>query len=212
MDKNGLNPLAPWLHHCSSAVFFLRAVPSQGSQRPFTTSSWDPHCVALRPCPPPLTVLSLSVALLCCLMPWPLFFLLPPEWEQFYLWPITYAPSFSWSHLQGWPPLSYWCVTSLGFPGGASGEESACQCRWHKRCRFDLLSREDPLEEGMATHSSILAWRIPFTEEPGRLQSIELHRIGHNWRDLACTTLLILHVCSHISICTCFCFFKLRTK
>ena len=39
---------------------------------------------------------------------------------------------------------------------------------------------EDPLEEGMATHSSILAWRIPRTEEPGRLQSIGLQRVGHD--------------------------------
>ena len=38
----------------------------------------------------------------------------------------------------------------------------------------------DPLEEGMATHSSILARRIPWTEEPGGLQSIALHRVGHN--------------------------------
>ena len=36
------------------------------------------------------------------------------------------------------------------------------------------LGREDPLEEGTATHSSVLAWRIPWTEEPGRLQSMEL--------------------------------------
>ena len=41
-----------------------------------------------------------------------------------------------------------------------------------KQVRF--LGREDPLEEGMATHSSILAWRIPWTEEPGRLQSMGL--------------------------------------
>ena len=39
---------------------------------------------------------------------------------------------------------------------------------------------EDPLQEGKATHSSILAWRIPRTEEPGGLQSLELHRDGHN--------------------------------
>ena len=39
------------------------------------------------------------------------------------------------------------------------------------------LGGEDPLEEGMATHSSILAWRIPWTEEPGRLQSIGSHRV-----------------------------------
>ena len=47
------------------------------------------------------------------------------------------------------------------------------------------LSREDPLEEGMAMHSSILAWRIPWTEEPGRLQSIGSQRVGHDWNDLA---------------------------
>ena len=40
------------------------------------------------------------------------------------------------------------------------------------------LSQEDPLEEGMATYSSILVWRIPWTEEPGRLQSIMSQRVG----------------------------------
>ena len=38
-----------------------------------------------------------------------------------------------------------------------------------------------PLEKGMATHSSILVWRIPWTEEPGRLQSMGLQRVGHDW-------------------------------
>ena len=42
------------------------------------------------------------------------------------------------------------------------------------------LGQEDPLEEGMAAHSSILAWRIPWTEEPGRLQSIALQRVRHS--------------------------------
>ena len=41
------------------------------------------------------------------------------------------------------------------------------------------LGQEDPLKEGMATHSSILTWRIPWTEESGRLQSIGLQRVGH---------------------------------
>ena len=45
---------------------------------------------------------------------------------------------------------------------------------------------EDPLEESMVNHSNILAWRIPRAEEPGRLQSIGLQRVGHNWSDLAC--------------------------
>ena len=42
------------------------------------------------------------------------------------------------------------------------------------------LGWEDPLEEGMATHSSILAWRIPWAEEPEGLQSMELKRVGHD--------------------------------
>ena len=42
------------------------------------------------------------------------------------------------------------------------------------------LGREDPLEEEMAAHSSILAWRIPWTEEPGGLQSMESQRVRHN--------------------------------
>ena len=41
-------------------------------------------------------------------------------------------------------------------------------------------SWEDPLEKGTATHSSILAWRIPWTKEPGRLQSMGLQRVGHD--------------------------------
>ena len=42
------------------------------------------------------------------------------------------------------------------------------------------LGQEDPLEKGMVTHSSILAWRISWTEEPGKLQSIVLQRVRHN--------------------------------
>ena len=63
------------------------------------------------------------------------------------------------------------------FPGGVNGKEPACQCRWHRR----LLGWEDPLEEGMATHSSILVWRSPWTEEPSGLQSIGSQRVGHDW-------------------------------
>ena len=43
------------------------------------------------------------------------------------------------------------------------------------------LDREDPLEKGMATHSSVPAWRIPWTEEPGGLQSMGLQRVRHDW-------------------------------
>ena len=51
-------------------------------------------------------------------------------------------------------------------------------------------SQEDPLEESMATHSSILAWRIPWREEPCRLQSIGLQRVKQDWSDWARTHIL----------------------
>ena len=47
------------------------------------------------------------------------------------------------------------------------------------------LGWEDPLEEAMATLSSILVWRIPWTKEPGELQSIELQSVGYDWSNLA---------------------------
>ena len=65
----------------------------------------------------------------------------------------------------------------MGFPSVASGKEPACQCRSCKRCGFN---QEDPLEEGMATCSSILAWEIPWTEGPERLQSIASQVVRHD--------------------------------
>ena len=53
------------------------------------------------------------------------------------------------------------------------------------------LSQEDPLETEMATHSSIPAWRISWTEEPGRLQSMRLQTVGHDW---ATNTFTLPHI------------------
>ena len=86
--------------------------------------------------------------------------------------------------------LMFWIVTARislvtickhirDFPGGASGKEPTCQCRRPKRHWFDPWDQEDPLGEDMATHSRILPWRIPWTDEPGWLQSIGLQRVGH---------------------------------
>ena len=50
-----------------------------------------------------------------------------------------------------------------------------------QQIRVQTLRWEGPLEEEMATCSSILAWKIPWTEEPSRLQSMELQRVGHDW-------------------------------
>jgi len=58
----------------------------------------------------------------------------------------------------------HWCKSLLGFPGGSVVKNPPAKLEmW-----ILSLSREDPLEKGVATHSSILAWRIPWTEEPGR--------------------------------------------
>ena len=64
-----------------------------------------------------------------------------------------------------------------GFPGGSVSKESACSGGDWVRS----LGQEDPLEEGMATHSSTLAWRIPWIEEPGGLQSMGWHKVGYDW-------------------------------
>ena len=66
------------------------------------------------------------------------------------------------------------------------------------------LGGEDPLEEEMATHSSILAWRIPWTEEPGGIQSMESQRVRHDRSDLARThTNLASPISDLIGICFC---------
>ena len=63
----------------------------------------------------------------------------------------------------------------MGFPGGSDGKESALQETW-----VLSLGREDTLEKGMATFSSSLAWRIPWTEVPGELYSMGSQRIRHD--------------------------------
>ena len=76
----------------------------------------------------------------------------------------------------GWVFLWFgWVIV----PDGSSGKESAMQEM--QEMWVWSLGREDPLEEGMATHSNILAWRIPQTKEAGSLLSLEVQRIGHDW-------------------------------
>ena len=69
------------------------------------------------------------------------------------------------------------CSHRLGFPGGSDGKILPAM---QETC-IRSLGWEDPLQEGMATHSSILAWRILWTEEPGELQSRGLQRVGLGW-------------------------------
>ena len=61
-----------------------------------------------------------------------------------------------------------------GFPGGSDGKE----CLAMRETWVQSLGREDPLEEGMATHSNILAWETLWTEEPSGMESIGSQRVG----------------------------------
>ena len=61
----------------------------------------------------------------------------------------------------------------MGFPGGSAVENPPAM----QETQVQFLGQEDPLEKEMATHSRILAWRSPWTEEPGRLQSMGLQEL-----------------------------------
>ena len=73
-----------------------------------------------------------------------------------------------------WSSRGLW--KGLLFPGGSVVKDTAAM----QKTQVQSLGLEDPMENGMATHSSILAWRIPRTEEPGGLQSVGLQRIRHD--------------------------------
>ena len=67
----------------------------------------------------------------------------------------------------------------MSFPGGSMGKNPPA-VQETEETRVPSLGQEDPLEEGRAAHSSILAWRIPWAEKPGGLQFMGLQRVGHN--------------------------------
>ena len=107
----------------------------------------------------------------------------------FGVWMSSYSSAICWKTSHS--PLS--CPSLLygkafiyrfeGFPGGSVIKNPPATAG----DMVQSLGQEDPLEEGMVTHFSILAWRIPWTEDPGQLQSIGLQGVGHDWSDLAYT-------------------------
>ena len=83
--------------------------------------------------------------------------------------------------------------TTFDFPGGSNGKESA-----YNVGNLGLISGSGkPLEKGMATHSSILAWRIPWTEEPGGLQSMGLQRVEHTTQRISLSLLTFSYLIPH---------------
>ena len=105
-----------------------------------------------------------------------------------FLAPLESQAKTSWKVPGPWPaghPLTpitcisvFWSfLSNLGFPDGSLVKNPPAM----QDTRVWSLDQEDPLEKGMATHSSILVWRIPWREEPSGLQSMGLQRVRHNW-------------------------------
>ena len=77
------------------------------------------------------------------------------------------------------PCASVWSAFNIS--GASPVAQTVKRLPAMRETHVQSLGREDPLEKEMATHSSILAWRTPWIEEAGRLQSTEPQRVGHNW-------------------------------
>ena len=118
-------------------------------------------------------------------------------------WTIVYEtpPSMEFSKQENWSGLPFPSPGDLPNPGiepvspvlqadafitWATREVVGKETHLPKETQVGSLGWGDPLKKGTATHASILAWRIPWTEEPSRLQSIGLRRAGHDWSNLAC--------------------------
>ena len=98
---------------------------------------------------------------------------------------------YQFSQVQSKIRRRQWHPTPVLLPGKSHGQGSMVGCSpwvtksltWLSDCTFTFHFHA--LEKAMATHSSVLAWRVPGTGEPGGLPSMGLHRVGHDWSDLA---------------------------
>ena len=99
------------------------------------------------------------------------------KWQKYWSFSFSISPS----RRRQWQP------TPVLLPGKSHGWRSLVGCSpWgHKESDTTEQLHFHALEKAMATHSSVLAWRMPGTGEPGGLPSMGSHRVGHNWSDLA---------------------------
>ena len=97
------------------------------------------------------------------------------EWIYVYVYPI---------HLTAHLKLTQHCKSTISnkklFKKRRKKRKNPPAMQELQETRVPSLGQEDPLEEGMTTHSSILAWRIPWTEDPGGLQATGSQRVGHD--------------------------------
>ena len=106
-------------------------------------------------------------------------------------------------------PLQYSCLENPmdGGPWGAA-DHGVAKSRT-RLSDFPFTFHFHALEKEMATHSSVLAWRVPGTGEPGGLPSMGSHRVGHDWSDLAAAaaaallTTALIEICDFYHVCVC---------
>ena len=118
-----------------------------------------------------------------------------------------------WSTVHGfaksWTQLKFYTHTPVLLPGKSHGWRSLVGCspwgrwEWAWLSGFTFTFHFHALGKEMATHSSVLAWRIPGTGEPGGLPSMESHRVGHDWSDLAAAAAAYVYVCVCVCVCVC---------
>ena len=100
------------------------------------------------------------------------------------LWAIIYPNTPNKGEGNG-TPLQYCCLENPMHGGAWWAAIHGVAKSQTRLSDFTFTFHFHALEKEMPTHSSVLAWRIPWTEKPGRLQSMGSHRVGHNWSDLA---------------------------
>ena len=104
----------------------------------------------------------------------------------FALWQImTILRVYFIQGLVSYPWRRQWQPTPVLLPGKSHGRRSLVGCSPWLLSDFTFTFHFPALEKAMATHSSVLAWRIPGTGDPGGLPSMGSHRVGHDWSDLA---------------------------
>ena len=93
-------------------------------------------------------------------------------------------------------------IISWGFPDGTVVKKKIClPVQETQETQVSSLCPKDPQEKEMATHFSILAWKFPWKEEPGGLQSLRSQRVGHDWE----LSIIMAHMHTHTNIISCMC-------
>ena len=103
-------------------------------------------------------------------------------------------------------PYKFFTLIILGFFSGASlVAQTIKNLPEMQETQVWSLGQEDSLEKGLVTHCSILAWKFPWTEETGRLQSMRLQRVGHDWATNTCLQWKCVSHSFWVTLCILFC-------